>query len=85
MNIKLHIERLVLDGLPVTRAQSTILKQAVESELSRLVIEGGIHPELTSGGALAHVPGASMEFDPSARPAALGAQIAQAAYKGFGK
>jgi hypothetical protein len=85
MKVRIHIERLVLEGLPVARGGSALLQAAVESELSRLVGEGGIHSSLVSGGALAHAAGDRMEFQSGAKPAALGAQIARAAYKGFGQ
>ena len=42
MNIKLHIERLVLDGLPVTRSQGPLVQAAMEAELARLMAEGGL-------------------------------------------
>ncbi len=35
MNINIHIERLVLDGLPVTGPDSSIVQVAIETELAR--------------------------------------------------
>ena len=37
MNINLHIERLILDGLPITRQQGPHVQAAVEAELTRLL------------------------------------------------
>jgi hypothetical protein len=42
MDIKLHIEQLVLNGLPITPSQKPLVKAAAEAELTRLVTEGGI-------------------------------------------
>lgn len=85
MNVRIHIDRLVLDGFSLAHGESAPLQAAVEAELSRLLREGGIHPGLASGGALANVQGGSLELKPSIKTAALGGAIAQAAYKGFGK
>jgi hypothetical protein len=85
MNVRIHIERLVLEGLPVTAAGSASLRAAVEFELSRLVSEQGLHPALAAGGAWAHLPGESMQFQQGANPAALGTQIARAAYRRLGR
>ena len=52
MNIHVHIERLVLDGLPVAPGRGDLVREAVEAELTRLLAEGGLVPGLTSGGAL---------------------------------
>ena len=41
MNIQLHIERLVLDGLPLTRREGALVQAAVETELARLNLTGG--------------------------------------------
>jgi hypothetical protein len=39
--ISLHIERLVVDGLPLTAAQATRMQASLERELSRLIAGGG--------------------------------------------
>ena len=41
-NIHLHIERLILDGLPIERAQGPHVQAAVEAELARLLTENGL-------------------------------------------
>jgi len=53
MNVDLHIERLVLDGVPLNRRQSVALKDALECELSRLLEHRG----------LASVAGISVPFE----------------------
>jgi hypothetical protein len=86
MNINIHIERLILDGVDVPYAQRPVLQAALESELARLVGEGGIAPGLASGGAFprVRVPGAGITISSEGGPAALGQQIAQAVYGGIG-
>ena len=45
-NIHLHIERLVLDGLPIDRGQGPHVQAAVEAELTRLLTENGLDATL---------------------------------------
>jgi len=82
MKIHLHIERVVLDGVPVD--QHRILRRALEQELTSRLMEGGLLPELSSGGAVPHVRGGAIEFTPRSHPARLGSQIAGAVYRGIG-
>ena len=41
MNINLHIERLILDGLPIEPRQRAQVQAAVEAELARLLRPAG--------------------------------------------
>jgi hypothetical protein len=85
MNIDLHIERLVLDGLNVGAGQGAQVKAAVEAELTRLLASGGVSEELQSGGALYKLRTAGIEVANDKSPARLGEQIAGAVYGGIGK
>ena len=85
MNVNIHIERLVLDGVDVPYAQRPALQAAVEAELARLIAAGGVAPGLASGGAYARVPGGSIELTNGGDPTVLGGQIAQAVYGGIGE
>jgi hypothetical protein len=82
MKIRLHIERLVLDGVVVDRPR--VLHTALEQELARRLAEGGLSPELRSVGALQSVPGGAIELGQGPHPARLGTQIAGAVYHGIG-
>ena len=84
MNIKLHIERLVLDGLPITRSQGPLVQAAVEAELARLLAEGSLAPELASGGAVPSVRADGIN-SVGGSPGQIGRQIARAVYGGIGK
>ncbi len=85
MNVNLHIERLILDGLPVAHSQGALIKAAVEAELGRLFGEGGVSPELRSGGAFPSVRANSIHASGENSPSRLGQQIARAVYSGIGK
>lgn len=83
MNIELHIDELVLHGLPAH--QRYVIAAALERELTTLLraphaassfIAGGEHEQLEAG-----------EFAraASAKPNALGAQVAQAVFAALQK
>jgi hypothetical protein len=78
MNINLHIERLILDGLPVTGAQGALVQAAVEFELTRLLAEGSLN-HLRSA-TLGHSLAPGIQVAQSANPTRLGQQIARAVH-----
>jgi hypothetical protein len=83
MKIRVHIERLVLDGLPVTSLTAIPLKVAVERELAQSLEHGGLSHELRGGVALPNLS-AAMVITPSDRPRDLGCKIARAIYGDLG-
>lgn len=85
MNIQLHIERLVLDGLPLTRREGALVQVAIETELARLLGTEGLSPALTGGGMTPHLAAPAVTYAPGGDPAALGAQIAHSVYGSIGK
>ena len=85
MNINLHIERLILEGLPLTRGQGALVQAAVEAELARLLAERGLTPGLQAGGALPRIQAGELQLTPGSTPAFMGRQIAQAVYGGIGQ
>lgn len=85
MKINVHIERVILEGLPVTALQGPQVQRAVEGELARLLTTGGLSDELRGGIAVPHVLAGAMELGPRTRPAELGRGIAGAVYRGIGR
>jgi ribulose kinase len=85
VNIRLHIDRLVLDGLHLSRHQSALVRAAVEHELDKLLVEGGLSPQLATGGSLAAITGGSIQATHQSRPSVLGTKIAAAVYSGIGE
>ena len=80
--IKVHIERLVLEGLPLERRHGPQVQAAVEAELSRLMSDGGLGPELAGGGAVPSVRADGVKSI-GGSPAQIGRQIAKAVYGGM--
>jgi hypothetical protein len=84
VKVRLHIERLILDGLPVSGDQAPSVRAAVETELARLIADGGLSHEVRSGGAVPGLRGGDIRIEQASRPARLGKQIAGAVYGGIG-
>lgn len=84
MNVNLHIDRLVLDGIDVAPAQRPILQAALEAELGRLIAERGVGA-LASGGAVPSLRADGFQMSGDGNPVQLGQQIARSVYGGIGK
>lgn len=82
--IELHIERLTLNGFTLTGAQSRRLQVALESELSRLLTEGGLRDAFAAGISFHSLPPLTASLSPDASPAALGRDLARSLYAGIG-
>ena len=78
MSVRIHIERLVLDGLPVGREQAGAVRAAVEAELSRLLGERGLGG--LGGGAVDRLSGGEVRLSEGAKAAEVGGQIARAVH-----
>lgn len=85
MNIRVHIERIVLDGIAVPRSQRPLLRATVEAELSRLLASNGLASALMTKGAIPQVPTGTIQLTGNSDPSRLGKQIAQAVYGGIGQ
>lgn len=75
-NINLHIGELVLHGF--RSGDRHRIREAVESELTRLLAEKGL-PQ-AQGAEVARMDGGSFSLSQNARPETTGAQIAQTVY-----
>jgi len=84
MNVNVHIERLVLEGVDVASEQRGALHAAVETELVRLLTQGGLASHLSGGGATPRIDGGAISVPGGRKPAQLGRQIAAAVYGGIG-
>jgi hypothetical protein len=85
MNIRLHIDRLVLDGLNVSPGQGELVKASVEAELTRLLMDGGLGVGLHSGGAVPSIRTDTIEFAGKDNPLRQGEKIARSIYSGIGE
>ena len=83
MNINLHIERLILDGISVESHHRPVLKANLETELGRFLDQNGIAPDLQSGGAFNAMRTDSIDIVKKNEPSHLGKQIARSVYGGI--
>lgn len=84
INVHIHIERLILEGLPLRTLQGLQVQAAVEKELGRLLALGGIPDELQVGGAVPRLRAPALELAKETQPTLLGQQIARSVYRGIG-
>jgi hypothetical protein len=85
MNIRLHIERLVVDGFGLQRADGRAVKSAVQAELGRLLTGNGLRHELQQSGAVPRVRADTLQVGAKPSPRQLGTQIARSVYGAIGK
>lgn len=85
MNIELHIERLIFDGLRVEQRHRAQIQAAIESELTRLLTTGGLSAELATGGAVRSLGAGEIDLTNPLGAAHLGNQIARAVHVGIGR
>jgi hypothetical protein len=78
MNTNVHIERLILDGLPLTSGHGAVVQAAIETQLARLLgaNPGGIFPDLRNGQTMPSVQAGSLPLADKSSPAQIGHQIA---------
>ncbi len=77
MNVIVHIERLVLDGLAIGRAEAEVVRLEMEQELAGVLTARGLAPDLMSGGAMPLLT-APETIRADAAPAEVGSRIGQA-------
>jgi len=83
MKINLHIERLVLEGLPVTQHEGPLLQAALETELTRLLVADGLSGRLNfNSGVTPRVAGSDIRLT-NDNPIQTGEQIARAVHGGI--
>jgi hypothetical protein len=97
MNVELHIERLVLNGLPLPPGGRAALAGALGRELTLLIQAGGVSPALLGGtglprltatlapSALISAPARSAGNTAPAAGSRLGREIARSVYSCLGR
>jgi hypothetical protein len=84
VKVNVHIEKLVLEGIALPRAQSDRVGTAFEQELTRLLAAGGLAREVRSGFAVPSLRGGSVGIDQGSRPDNLGRAIARSVHGKIG-
>ena len=83
MNIVLHIDKLVMEGFPISAAQLPIVRAALEAELVRLFSAPGGNRlgQARSEESLVAKP---FHYRPEQGPARIGHQVARAVHSKLG-
>ncbi|QGZ42914.1 hypothetical protein GO485_03645 [Pseudoduganella flava] len=88
MNVVVHIDRLVMDGVALEAGQQHLLQAAVQAELVRLLAAGGLAPELAGGiaGGMAvpRIAGGELALPAGAQGGQAGRGIAAGVYRAIG-
>ncbi len=80
MNINLHIELLILEGLSIGARDSALVQAAVGVELSRRLTQQGIPKDLPTGGSQARLSAPALPLNSSPDAKVLGAHIGAGVY-----
>lgn len=83
MNIHVHIDRIVVDGVGTTADQADIVKSAVHDELVRLLTQYGVSSALAQGGDYPSMDSGVLQVRPRMSPAAVGSGIGHALHEGL--
>jgi len=83
VRIVLHVDRVLVEGIPVGPGDGEAIGDALRSELSELLVRGGLGAEVLAGGAAPLVRGGTVGFGLRPDPRALGRGIARSVYEGL--
>ena len=81
MSIQVNIDRLILEGVDLSQRERPLLITAVETELARLLTEGG----LPHRAGVARREQSAEPIQVTADPTQLGQQIARSVYGGMNR
>lgn len=81
MKIHLHIERLVLEGLPFSGGDATVVGRSLEAELMQLIQRSDALSHWRTGEALSKVAAGEVRVTTESSPNHTGAVLAQAVYR----
>jgi hypothetical protein len=83
MNIELHIERLVLKGIPVAPGERALLHATIHAELERLLRAEGLPGDRPRPGAVARVQAPPVTVPGRLDPVDMGRRLAVAIHEGI--
>ena len=85
MDVRLHIEHLVLDGFPMTPAQRAAFTRAAEAELGRLIAASGVSDAVATGFAVPALEGGLVRPQSPFHALSFGQDVARALYASIGR
>ena len=67
MDIRVHIERLVIEGLPVPPSQRPLIQAALEAELADRLAAGGPEPAMRADAAIPRLAAGTIHLSAATR------------------
>lgn len=83
MNIELHIERLVLEGIDLTPGRADTLRRTLHTELVRLLQEQGLPTGIKM--AVPRLQAPAINVPHAVAPAELGRRVARSVHGGLSR
>jgi len=83
MKIVVHIERLVLEGIPASGSEARMLQRSLEAELTRLISWTGRDHPWRQSAAVPSLRGGEAVLSPGLSAAVKGKRIAGAVHRGL--
>lgn len=83
--VHLRIDRLVVDGLPLSSQQGPAFQAALQAELAGLFTRRGLPSALDRSGALDRLDAGRVAFQARPNLFVAAAQVAQAVYRGLNR
>lgn len=80
MSIRVHVESLVLEGLPLSPVERARLERALVAELTRSLVEGDCANALGRHGAVPDLRAADVRVGAGDGGASIGTQLARSMY-----
>jgi len=85
VNINLHIENLILNGVSAEETHHPEISTAIQSELAHLLSNNESPLGLLPGKPTHSIQGGNISFEPNQNPKTLGRKVAGAVYQGLRK
>jgi hypothetical protein len=85
MTLRIHVDRLVLEGFDYSPRDAVQLESALRAELAHRLSLGGVSDELRGGGSVDAVRPANVWLPEKPTAAQSGRAIARAIHRGIGK
>ena len=85
MNINMHIERLIIDGVDIRPNQKKELLLVLEATLKQQLLNHGVNSKMISNHNRNSVTGDAITFGTNPDTVNLGQLIGKAVYRGIGK
>lgn len=75
MKVRVHIDRVVLDGLPLATRDSGVVMAAIQRTIAEEIVAGDLSPEVRGAGAIDRLGAPAIDLPHGASASAIGRRI----------